>query len=260
LAVTGQAGSDGTSENGAPQIAAMRYGAGHSLVFAPADSWRIRTSASAGVDGTGGTFGALWQGLVLWATAGARPASEIFLSNDSPMEGSALTAEVRMRDAGFAPLKIEKLGARLQPLTENSEESFAERMQPQEIAFKPDAEDASVWRAQIHVHARGRFILEVDYVAQGRSGSLAKQFAVVAASSFEAGAALDTLRRVSRDHGGDVFDTSTLDSLIQRLASTQSSVELEQRTWELRTWWPLAFILPLLLSLEWFARRWWKLD
>ena len=260
LAVAGQAGSGGTGEQGAPQIAAMRYGAGHTLVFAPADSWRIRTSASAGVDETGGTFGALWQGLVLWAAAGARPESEIVLSNDSPVEGSMLTAEVRVRDAGFAPLRIEKLGARLQPLTENSEESLVDGMQPHEIAFKPDAEDASVWRAQIHAHARGRFMLEVDYVAQGRSGSLAKQFAVVAASPYEAGAALDTLRRVSREHGGDALDISNLDSLVQRLASIPSSVEPVQHTWELRTWWPLAFILPLLLSLEWFARRWWKLD
>lgn len=260
LAVTGQAGADGTSENGAPQIAAMRFGAGHSLVFAPADSWRIRTGASEGGDDTGGPFGALWQGLVLWTSAGAHPASEIVLSNDSPVEGSTVTAEIRVRDAAFAPLKIEKLGARLQPLTENTEEIPADGAQPQEVAFKPDSADASVWRAQMLARSRGRFILEVDYVAQSRSGSIAKQFSVVAASPFEAGAALDTLRRVSREHGGDLIDISNLNSLIQRLASIPASVEPEQRTWELRTWWPLAFLLPLLLSLEWFARRWWKVD
>jgi hypothetical protein len=261
LAVAGQAVADATSETGAPQIAAMRYGAGHSLVFAPADSWRIRTGASAGVDETGGPFGALWQGLVLWTAAGAHPASEIVLSNDSPVEDSTLTAEVRVRDAAFAPLRIEKLSARLQPLTETSEESLAdETAAAQEIAFKPDSTNVNVWRAQIPAHTRGRFILEIDYVAQGRSGTLVKQFSVVAAAPYEAGAALDTLRRVSRERGGDASDISTLDSLIQRLASSPSSVEPELRTWELRTWWPLAFILPLLLSLEWFARRWWKLD
>lgn len=260
LAVAGQAAADGTSENGAPQIAGMRYGAGHTLIFAPSDSWRIRTGAGEGGDDTGGSFGALWQGLALWTSAGAQPASEIVLSNDSPVKGSVVVAEIRVRDAAFAPLKIQKLGARLQPLTENSEEALADAAQPQAIAFKPDAVDASVWRAQIPVRARGRFILEVDYVAQGRSGSLEKRFSVVAASPFEAGTGFDTLRRLSREHGGDLLDITNPGTLIQRLASIPSSVEPQQRRWELRAWWPLAFILPLLLSLEWLARRWLKVD
>ena len=75
LAVAGQPGANGTSEEGATEIAGIRYGAGRTLVFARADSWRIRTSANVEEENTGGPFNALWQGLVLWTSADAREPS-----------------------------------------------------------------------------------------------------------------------------------------------------------------------------------------
>jgi hypothetical protein len=259
LAVANQAGASGTSESGAALIAAMRYGAGRTLLFAPADSWRIRTSASGDEDSTGGAFNALWQGTVLWTAAGARSPVEIVLSDDAPAVGNILTAELRARDAAFAPLKIEKLGARLQPLTEDTNDSSTATAQPRELSFEPDPADANVWRARFPLHARGRFALELDYTAGGHDGHIEKYFAVVAASPQVAGASLDTLRRVSRERGGDLVDTDTT-SLIERLLATPASRETVRRTWELRTWWPLALLIPLLLSIEWFLRRWWRED
>jgi hypothetical protein len=260
LAVAGPPGTNGTSEEGTPLIAAMRYGLGRSLVFAPADSWRIRTSASGEEDRAGGPFAALWQGIVLWTSAFARSPVEIVLSDESPAEGSEVTAEIRVRDASFAPLKIEKLNARLQPLTEDTGDASQAIVQPQEVSFEPDIADASVWRTRLRLSARGRFALEVDYVASGKTGSVEKQFAVVARTPVETGAALDSLRRASRETGGDLVTTAEIESIAERLAATSPSGERVQRTWELRTWWPLAFIIPLLLSAEWFARRWWKID
>lgn len=261
LAVAGQQGANGTSEQGAAEIAAVRYGAGRTLVFAPADSWRIQT-ASANVDeeNAGGAFNALWQGLVLWTSEGAREPVEIVVSNESPAEESISTAEIRARDVSYAPLKIEKLNARLQPLTENAGDALQAITQPQEVAFAPDKVDASVWRAQFPLRARGRFALEVDYVAGGKTGSVEKKFAVVAATPQETGTAFDTLRRVSRETGGDLITASEADTLAERLAATSSNGNTVHSIWELRSWWPLAFIIPLLLSTEWFARRWWKID
>lgn len=260
LAVAGQPSANGTSDAGVALIAAMRYGMGRTLVFAPADSWRIRASASGEEDRAGGAFGALWQGIVLWASTGARPPVEMVLSNESPAERSEVWAEIRVRDASFAPLKIEKLNVRLQPLAEDTGDASQMSAQPQEIAFAPDIADGSVWRARLRLNARGRFALEADYVAGGKTGSIEKQFAVVARTSQETGAALDTLRRVSRETGGDLITPAEMDALAERLAATPANKETVRRTWELRTWWPLAFIIPLLLSIEWFGRRWWKVD
>jgi hypothetical protein len=260
LAVAGQANASGTSETGAALIAAMRYGGGRTLLFAPADSWRIRTSASGNEDSAGGAFNSLWQGIALWTAAGARPEVEIVLSDESPAEGSVLTAEFRARDASFAPVKIEKLSARLQPLTEDAGEDSLSVAQPREISFSPDAADSNVWRARFPLPARGRFVLEIEYTAGGKSGNLEKHFAVVAASPREMGAALDTLSRVSRESGGGMLAATDINALGQRLTAISSSTRSVRRTWELRTWWPLAFLVPLLLSAEWLARRWWKVD
>ncbi|HUQ33174.1 MAG TPA: hypothetical protein VM095_13720 [Pyrinomonadaceae bacterium] len=271
LAVAGRAGANGTSDAGAVLIAGMRYGAGRTLLFAPADSWRIRTSASGNEDSAQGAFNALWQGLVLWTAAGARERAEIVLSDDAPAADSILTAEIHVRDAAYAPTKIEKLKARLQPLTEDAGDGAAAsdsatasdgataHPQPGELSFVPDFSDKSVWRARFPLRARGRFVLEAEYTAGTESGSLEKRFAVVAAPRLETGAALDTLRRVSRESGGELIEADP-GALAESLAAIPSSAEDVRRTWELRDWWPLAFLVPLLLSVEWFLRRLWRID
>ena len=246
---------------GVPLIAAMRYGAGRVLAFAPADSWRIRTSASGAQDDTSGPFGALWQGIALWTAEGARPAVEIVLDDESPATGELVTAEIRVRDASFASIKIDRVKARLQPLAEDTGGAAAATTtsavpQPQEILFQPDERDASVWRARFIAPVRGRFSLEADYFANGKSGSALKFFGVVARTPLESGAANDILRRAARESGGDLFAADEINTLLERLnAQRLSAVESVRRTWELRTWPPLAFILALLLSVEWLARR-----
>jgi hypothetical protein len=255
LAVAGRGQSVEQSEAGTPLIAAARYGAGQTLVFSPADSWRLRTSASGEEDEAAAPYSALWQGLMLWAAAGARPPVEIILSEDAPAAGQQLTAEVRVRDALFAPAKIEKLNARLQPLTPDDEEAGNVSAQPREIAFVPDENDGSVWRASFPAPAPGQYALEADYTAGGKSGSTVKYFAIVAALSAEPGAALDTLSRAARETGGDIIKSADADALARKIAADSLSREITRRTRELRAWWPLAFIIPLLLSAAWLIER-----
>lgn len=242
------------SDGGAPLIAAARYGAGRTLAFAPADSWRLRTAASGEQDDAGAPFSALWQGLILWAAAGASPPVEITLSDESPASASALTAEIRTRDATFAPAKIEKLNARLQLLTEDEEEAAGEPARPREIAFSPDEADASLWRASIRAPAPSRYALTVDYVANGKAGTSVKYFGVVAESGAETGAAQDTLSRAARETGGELLQAEDLNSLAGRLAAA-SFHERTRRIFELRAWPPLAFIIPLLLSIAWLIEK-----
>lgn len=261
LASTGQSGvagagnSSSSSVAGVPLIAAMRYGAGRVLVFAPADSWRIRTSASGAQDERSGPFGALWQGIALWTAEGARPQIEIVLDEESPAEGQLVTAEVRVRDQSFASMKIERVKASLQPLAEDTGEAAQTSAGAREVLFKPDEWDASVWRARFIAPARGRFSLQADYVANRESGSSLKLFGVVARTRLETGAANDTLRRASRERGGELFAAEEINTLLERLSAHRLSAERVRRTWELRTWPLLAFLITLLLSGEWLARR-----
>jgi len=82
-----------------------------------------------------------------------------------------------------------------------------------------------------------------------------KLFGIVARTPIEAGAANDTLRRAARERGGDLFAANEINTLLERLNAQRLSAERVRRTWELRTWPPLAFLLILLLSGEWLARR-----
>jgi hypothetical protein len=257
LAVAGRGQLKGTSEAGSTLMAAARYGAGRTLLFAPADSWRLRTTSAGGEQETrDAPYNALWQGLLLWATAGAQPPVELTLSDESPAAGRVLTAELRVRDASFAPAKIERLNARLQPLTEDAAEaSAANATPPREVAFVPDETDASVWRASLVLAAPGQYALEVDYDAGGKSGTASKSFSVVAASALEPGAARDTLSRAARETGGALFASDETDALLERIAALPPKRAPARRTWELRAWWPLAFIIPLLLSAAWLIER-----
>ncbi len=262
LAVTGQAGVDGTSEAGAHLIAATRDGAGRVIVFAPADSWRIRTSASGEESEKGGPFAALWQGLALWAASGAHAPVEIVLSEVSPAAGREATAEIRVLDENYARLKIERLSASLQQLQENSGEIVSNSVEAStgstpsvEMVFAPDPNDQSIWRARFIAPQSARFNLQIKYLAGGKSGTAEKYFATVAPASIEAGASGDTLRRTARETGGELFATSDLNSLANKLAALPQNRQSVRRTLDTRTWWPLALIIPLLLSCEWLIQR-----
>jgi hypothetical protein len=260
LAVADKTGAGGTSEGGTPLIAGAQHGAGRTLVFAPADSWRMRTSASGEQDALGGTFGALWQGLVLWTAAGARSASEIVFSDELPAEGGELAIEVRVRDAAYALSKIEKLSARLQPLTEDAEGASSNFAQAREIVFTPSRSEPNVWRARTLQLKRGRYALEVDYQAEGKSVTLEKRFAVTAPTTLEEGAARDAFERLARETGGSLLALADLNTLVKQLNIASPYAEQIKHTWKLHTFWPLAFIIPLLLSAEWFLRRLWQIE
>lgn len=251
LAVAGEANEQGVSESGVPLIAAARYGAGRVLLFAPSDSWRIRTNADDADSRAGNPFDALWQGVVLWSAEQKREPVVLDLSNESPAGGSFVTAELKARDASFAPLKIEKLSARVSPLFEDEEKQAAAR----EIAFAPDEREQSVWRARFPTPARGRWELRVDYAASGKTGSVSKQFTVFAPTTVEAGAARDTLERTARETGGELYGVADAKALAEKLRGSERRLEPVSRAWEMRTFWPLAIIISLLLSIEWLIKR-----
>lgn len=255
LAVRGQPGEQGTNQDEEPLIVTMRYGAGRSVVFAPSDSWRMRTSESGDQTENDSPFATLWQGMALWAASPARSPVEIVMSDESPEAGSDAIAEIRVRDDDYAPLAIEKLSARVEQINESAEENVPNFLSARQISFFPDPNDASIWRARFTAPQPGRFELRVDYDAHGKTGTVEKYFATVAPSSTESGASRDTLSRVSRETGGDLISASALNSLREKLSALPQNKKSVRRILELRSWWPLALIIPLLLSCEWLVER-----
>lgn len=268
LAVSGRPNESGTGDSGSALVAATRYGAGRVLLFAPSDSWRMRTNASEGQE-TSGAFDALWQGLVLWTSANARVPIELVLSNDSPGFGAIVSAEFHARNNAFNPIRIAKMNARVQnvkdessaqqqPTLENGsslEATTASNALSPDVYFTPSESDPNIWRAQFTAPARGKYLLMVEYEADGHQGQIEKRFAVFAPPAYEAGAAGDTLRRAARERGGDLYLVDDVDKLAENIASLSATTRRERSIVELRKWWPLALIIPLLLSGEWLLLK-----
>src|SRR6185503_2106776 len=82
-------------------IAAQPYGYGRTLLFAPADSWRIQLAES---DETKGHFAALWQNIALWAAGNAEAATNIRLQTSAIEAGTEMRAYLTARDDSFNPL------------------------------------------------------------------------------------------------------------------------------------------------------------
>ncbi|MEO8433433.1 MAG: hypothetical protein ABI596_00940 [Pyrinomonadaceae bacterium] len=271
-------GSNGSDQTGPPLIAAMRYGAGQVVAFAPADSWRISTGAGENSSGAVRPFDALWQGLALWTSSHAGPAVEISFSSESPGVNEPVTVELQVRDGGFQTVPLARVDASIHRLADDSagasipaardlaqsaevtpEDRSASPALSSEPGFSPAAMDGTVWQAGFAVPAPGRYRLTVDYSIQGTdnkesSGTFWKDFGAVAAS-LSSTVSVDTLRRLARESGGDFYSVDNPDLLARRLVQLGQTRGQRTETLELRTWWPLAVIIALLLSTEWLLRR-----
>lgn len=250
LAVAGDAQTS-SNDAGRPLIAAQQLGAGRIVLFAPADSFKLKVVS---VDQSGvGPFDALWRGLSLWAAQGAGPASVILLSNSSPAVGEKVTIEARFRDATFAPTMIAELSAGWQGLNPESG-SAAGPVRP--VTILPSGESPGIWRGELIAPEPGRYVLTATATLKsGAQQKLEQRFTVSPAISPEPGVARDTLDRLARETGGRVFALRNLDQLVTQLNAVPRKPATITATWRLRDFWALAFIIPLLLAGEWLILR-----
>ncbi len=254
LAVSGAANEKGTSEEGAPLIAAMRYGGGRSVVFAPSDSWRMKTGETNEEADESSAFASLWQGLTLWASSLATPPVDIVMNHNSPQVLNETIVEVRVRNAEFVPTAIERLSASFQSVNDAVDGASAVGT-IQVIEFAPDVDDASVWRGRLIAPEAGHYRIQIRYVSNGTSGTIEKHFATVPVTPVDPDEIRDTLNRLARQNGGDVVMASDLKALESKLRSLKTKDQSVRKAWELRTWWPFALLIPLLMSIEWLIRR-----
>jgi hypothetical protein len=251
LAVAGDAQSSST-DTGSALIVAQPIGAGRVVLFAPADSFKLKVSGSdAGPAGVG-PFDALWRGLTLWSAQGAGPASELVLSIGSPETGERLSIEARVRDANFAGVNLAKFLATWQALDQSGTPTGPARP----LEFLPDPSGTGIWRAELIAPEPGRY--EITGTATSSAGvqlKLEHRFTAVPGVPIEPGAARDTLERLAHESGGKVFALRNLDQLVAQLKAMPREPATVSATWRLRQFWPLAFIIPLLLAGEWLILR-----
>jgi len=248
LAMLG-AGS-GTSAEQRPAIVSMQLGRGCVLLFGPSDSWRLKAEEKNPDEQHAGQFETLWQGTVLHALSGlARPA-ELDLENITPAEGEDIQLSLIVRNASFVPLKIDSISAHLQKLDTSDAKSDSTP-----ISFAPELTGEAVWKAKIPFLTAGRYSLNLDYSAGGREGTVQKLIAVSAPLEFAAGTANETLESSASELGGRLVRSSNANLLVQEAISRTSATHNSVFHWHLISWWPLALIIPLLLSAEWLLQR-----
>jgi hypothetical protein len=233
-----------------PGMVSMPLGYGQVLGFAPSDSWRLKTEENNSDPDRTGIYETLWQGLVLQAVSGARANPRLYLSTEIPKPSEEISVSLDVLDRQFNPRRADKVSARLQR-TDGESAQQVER----EIPLKPDLNTEGRWKGSFHAPEQGVYALTVRYVAGDANGVISKQFAVSSGPAPRSGAARDALEILARRFGGRLFKASEVQNLSAVLLSRKMNDRSIEKQWELLNWWPLALILPLLLSLEWFTQR-----
>lgn len=252
LAVAGNAQTS-SSEAGRPLIAAQQLGAGRVVLFAPADSFKLKVSEPEATLPGQSPFESLWSGLTLWAAEGTGPASDLIVSNNSPAAGESVMVEARFRDAGFTAIQPAKIFAAWQAIDPATDGVTGP---PRPLVFVPVADSDGVWRADLIAPEPGRYAIDCTAtLGTGGQQKLTRRFTVVPYVPAAPGAARDALDRLVRESGGRVFALRELDQLIAELKRRPPEPATVMSTWRLRQFWPLAFLLPLLLAGEWLILR-----
>jgi hypothetical protein len=220
------------------------------LGFAPSDSWRLKTEENSTDSDRPGPYETLWQGLVLQAVSGARANPSLFLSTEIPKPYEEISVVLDVLDRQFNPGRANAVSARLQRV-----DGEITQQVEREIPLVPDLNIEGRWRGSFQAPEQGVYALTVNYVAGDQNGVLSKQFAVSSGPAPRPGAARDALQVLARRFGGGLFKASEVQNLSVALLSRNLNERSIEQHWELLKWWPLALILPLLLSLEWFTQR-----
>jgi hypothetical protein len=230
-------------------IAAQAYGYGRAMLFAPADSWRIQLAESAE---NKGLFDVLWQNVAFWAAGNAEPACNIRLQTSAIEAGDMLRAYLTVRDDSFNPVSSLGLKAAIRFDAQGGEVINL----PVTVASDPSA--PGVYELSATAGDEGGGDLSVESEAKGGGARQSGiRFMVQAKKSewrepFDAGG---RLARAAQATGGQLFGADQLDLLKSRLLELPPERRTSPVVHHLRDSIALAFLLPLLMALEYFLRR-----
>lgn len=240
------------AQPGAPVlVAAQPYGYGRTLLFAPSDSWKLGLAESAD---NKGAFALLWQGMVLWAAGGAEPASSIRLHGSAVESGDVVRAYLVARDDSFNP--VDQLSIR--GAVESGGPGKAGRVVRLPLTVTHDPALPGVYELSAPAPGEGDAILSAAVSLRGgpeRSMSMPFSVDKSRAAWRESPDASDRLRDIARASGGELFRPDELEALKSKLAELRSASPAAREAHRLRNGTALAFVLPVLMSLEYFLRR-----
>jgi hypothetical protein len=240
----------------AVMIAAQPYGYGRTLLFAPSDSWKIGLAES---EENKGALALLWQNLVTWAAAGAEPASSIRLHTSAVESGDTLRAYLVARDDSFNP--VARLSIRSDLEFDESGKGAQPLKMPLTISHDPGVQ--GVYEINAHASGDGNAVLSVAVrFSEGGEQSLKLPFAIQTnrAAWRESPDNQARLRAIARASGGELFEAGELELLKSKLADIRSVPRAVTDVDQLRNSIALAFLLPLLMSLEYFLRKRYSAD
>jgi hypothetical protein len=232
-------------------IAAQPYGYGRTLLFAPSDSWKIALAESAE---NKGAFALLWQNLVLWTAEGAEPASSIRLRSGSVESGDTVRAYLVARDDSFNPVAQLSLKGALE--LDGSERAGHTVKLPLTITNDPGV--PGVYELSSPASGEGNALLSVAIKLRGGGEqALNLPFSVYKnrAAWRESPSVHERLRGIARASGGELFTPDEIELLKSRLVDLPRSRRAVNETRRVRNSVALAFLLPVLMSLEYLLRK-----
>jgi hypothetical protein len=187
---------------------------------------------------------------VLQAVSGALGNPNLYLSTEIPKPDEEISVVLDVLDRKFNPDRANAVSAHLQRV----DGEIALQVE-REIPLVPDLNIGGRWRGSFQAPEQGIYALSVSFVAGDQNGVLSKQFAISSGPAPRPGAARDALQVLTRRFGGGVFKASEVQNLSAALLSRKVNERSVEQHRELLKWWPLALMLPLLLSLEWFTQK-----
>ena len=232
-------------------IAAQPYGHGRTVLFAPSDSWKIKLAESAENEGA---LALLWQGLILWAAEGAEPASSIRLRAGAIESGDTVRAYLVVRDDSFNPVdRISLKGA-----LEFNESGKGGQTVKLPLTITNEASPAGVYEISAPASGEGNALLSVALGSRGggeKSLSLPFSIHKSRAEWRESPEVYEGLRSIARSSGGELFRPGELELMKSKLAELRPPKRRADVAYRVRNSVALAFLLPALMSLEYFLRK-----
>jgi hypothetical protein len=232
-------------------IAAESYGYGRTLLFAPSDSWKI---ALAETEESKGAFSLLWQSLVFWAAQSADSVSSIRLRTSAVEAGGTVRAYLTARDESFNPFPQLSIRGSIE-FYQQGAESMAVKLP---LIVEPDATAPGVYELSAPAAGEGNATLSVAFShAGGGEQRLSLPFYIHKnrAAWRESPEVSERLRDIAQASSGDLCKPDELDLLKSKLMGLNSMKRASSESHRLRNNVTLAFLLPLLMSLEYFLRK-----
>lgn len=230
-------------------IAARPYGYGRTLLFAPADSWRIQLAESSENEGR---FAALWQNIAFWASGNAEAATSIRLQTSAIESGTSMRAYLTARDDFFNPLTNIGLKA---VLDFDAQKEKGTKL-PVTVSHEPATPGDYELIAPVSNEGDGRLSVELEAKDAGtRSVGIAFSTHAKKSEWREPVDANDRLAQVAQATGGESFAADHLEALKLKLLELPPANRTLRIAHHLRNSIALAFLLPLLMAAEYFLRR-----